>query len=139
MQRGPELCWITTSDRDYCRPRAGRTNRLVRLGRIGFDHVAGYLRNGLQSLESRPDLIAFTERLSAPFAAEFLSSNEPPVVIDVRTPREHEQKNSEEPEHSAESTYRAPAGIPNESALARLLCRGLSILNRRESFAKGRI
>ncbi|MGC0772339.1 MAG: MBL fold metallo-hydrolase [Candidatus Acidiferrum sp.] len=74
----------------------GRENEsAIRLGRIGFDHVAGYLRNGLQNLESRPDLIAFTERLSAQFAAELLSSNEPPVVIDVRTPREHEQKQIE--------------------------------------------
>jgi hydroxyacylglutathione hydrolase len=64
----------------------------IRLGRIGFDHVAGYLHNGLKSLESRPDLIAFTERLSAPFAAELLSSAQPPLAIDVRAPREREQK-----------------------------------------------
>jgi glyoxylase-like metal-dependent hydrolase (beta-lactamase superfamily II)/rhodanese-related sulfurtransferase len=63
----------------------------VRLGRIGFDHIAGYLENGLQSLESRPELVASTERLSAPFAAERLSSPQPPLVIDVRTPREHAQ------------------------------------------------
>jgi hydroxyacylglutathione hydrolase len=64
----------------------------VRLGRIGFDHVAGYLQNGLLSLTSRPELVAFTERLSAPFAAELLSSSQPPLVIDVRAPREREQK-----------------------------------------------
>jgi len=64
----------------------------VRLGRIGFDNVAGYLQNGLQSLESRPELIAITERLSAPFAAEVLSSSQPPLTIDVRAPREREQK-----------------------------------------------
>jgi len=64
----------------------------VRLGRIGFDHVAGYLQNGLHSLESRPELIAKAERLSAPFAAELLSSNQPPLVVDVRAPREREQK-----------------------------------------------
>ena len=64
----------------------------VRLGRIGFDHVAGYLQNGLHSLESRPELVAFTERLSAQFAAELLSSSQPPLAIDVRTPREREQK-----------------------------------------------
>src|SRR5262249_29917362 len=62
------------------------------LGRIGFDHAAGYLQDGLRSLESRPELVAFTERLSAQFAAELLSSSEPPLVIDVRTPREREQK-----------------------------------------------
>ena len=74
----------------------GRENEsAVRLGRIGFDHVAGYLQNGLRSLESRPDLVAFTERLSAQFAAELLSSNQPPLAIDVRGPREREQKHIE--------------------------------------------
>jgi hydroxyacylglutathione hydrolase len=71
----------------------GRENEsAIRLGRIGFDHVAGYLQGGLQSLESRPELIAFTERLSAPFAAELLSSAQPPLAIDVRAPRERDQK-----------------------------------------------
>jgi glyoxylase-like metal-dependent hydrolase (beta-lactamase superfamily II) len=71
----------------------GRENEsAIRLGRIGFDHVAGYLQNGLQSLESRPELIAFTDRLSAQYAAELLSSNQPPLAIDVRAPREREQK-----------------------------------------------
>src|SRR5216684_629283 len=64
----------------------------VRLGRIGFDHVAGYLQKGMRSLEPRPDLVAFTEHLSAPFAEELLSSSQPPLAIDVRTPREREQK-----------------------------------------------
>jgi hydroxyacylglutathione hydrolase len=71
----------------------GRENEsAIRLGRIGFDHVAGYLQGGLRSLESRPELIAFTERLSAPFAAELLSSAQPPLAIDVRAPRERDQK-----------------------------------------------
>ena len=64
----------------------------IRLGRIGFDHVAGYLQDGLRSLDSRPELIAKTERLSAPFASEVLSSSQPPLVVDVRAPREREQK-----------------------------------------------
>ena len=64
----------------------------IRLGRIGFDHVAGYLQNGLNSLKSRPELIAFTERLSPQFAAELLLTSEPPLVIDVRAPRERERK-----------------------------------------------
>lgn len=67
----------------------------VRLGRIGFDHVAGYLQDGLHTLEPRPELVAFTERLSAPFAAELLSSSAPPLAIDVRAPREREQKHIE--------------------------------------------
>lgn len=64
----------------------------VRLGRIGFDRIAGYLVDGVSSLEARPECMVRTERLSAPLAAELLASNEAPVAVDVRTPREREQK-----------------------------------------------
>jgi hydroxyacylglutathione hydrolase len=71
----------------------GRENEsAIRLGRIGFDHVAGYLKDGLHSLESRPELTVTTERLSATFAAELLSSAQPSQAVDVRTPRERGQK-----------------------------------------------
>jgi len=63
----------------------------IRLGRIGFDHIAGYLQDGLRSLESRPDLTTSTERLSAPVAAARLADNAP-VVVDVRTPQERDEK-----------------------------------------------
>ena len=42
----------------------------MRLGRIGFDQVVGYLEDGLHSVESRPELMMSTERLSAQVAAE---------------------------------------------------------------------
>ncbi len=38
----------------------------LRLGRIGFDHVKGYLSGGMASLADRPDLVWPTERVSAP-------------------------------------------------------------------------
>ena len=60
----------------------------LRLGRIGFDDVAGYLKDGLGALASRPDLLETTERVSAVMLAEELGSGEPPVVIDIRTPGE---------------------------------------------------
>lgn len=60
----------------------------LRLGRIGFDHVKGYLRNGMEALAQRPDLVWSTERVSAPMLAQELASPNPPVVIDIRTPRE---------------------------------------------------
>jgi len=44
---------------------------------------------------ARPELVAFTERLSVQFAAELLSSSEPPLTIDVRAPRERAQKHIE--------------------------------------------
>jgi hydroxyacylglutathione hydrolase len=64
----------------------------MRLGRIGFDHVAGYLLDGLGSLQSRPDLVAFTECLSAQYASDLLSSAQSPLAIDVRAPGERERK-----------------------------------------------
>ena len=60
----------------------------LRLGRIGFDHVKGYLRSGMASLSKRADLVWPTERASVLMLAEELSGAEPPVVLDVRTPRE---------------------------------------------------
>ena len=66
----------------------------TRLGRIGFDHVVGYLGDGLHALESRPELMASTERLSAQVASERMAaaSGKVPLAIDVRTSREREQK-----------------------------------------------
>ncbi len=42
--------------------------------------------------KSRPELTVTTERLIAPVVAERLSSAQPPPAIDVRAPREREQK-----------------------------------------------
>jgi len=64
----------------------------LRLGRIGFDHVAGYLQGGMQSLENRPDRVDGTERATGARVAELLASPEPPLVLDVRAPKEWEQK-----------------------------------------------
>jgi hydroxyacylglutathione hydrolase len=63
----------------------------IRLGRIGFDHIVGYLNDGLRSLESHPELTATTERVSAPLAAERLATREP-IAVDVRMPREYDEK-----------------------------------------------
>jgi hydroxyacylglutathione hydrolase len=60
----------------------------LRLGRIGFDHVKGYLDGGMEALAARPDLVWPTERLSAPMVAEELAGADPPLVLDIRNPRE---------------------------------------------------
>jgi hydroxyacylglutathione hydrolase len=60
----------------------------MRLGRIGFDNVAGYLEEGMQALEPRPDLVGRLERVTAATLAEQLEAREPPLVLDVRTERE---------------------------------------------------
>ena len=73
----------------------GRENEsAVRLGRIGFDHIVGYLRDGLRSLEARPDLTASTDRLAPSLAAERIASGEA-RVIDVRSSRERDEKHIE--------------------------------------------
>lgn len=64
----------------------------MRLGRIGFDHIAGYLKDGVQALEARPELMTGTERtVPAELAAELASAN-PPMVLDVRAPKETQAK-----------------------------------------------
>jgi hydroxyacylglutathione hydrolase len=56
----------------------------LRLGRIGFDHVRGYLRGGMAALADRPDLVWPTERVSAQMMVDELSGAEAPLLIDVR-------------------------------------------------------
>jgi hydroxyacylglutathione hydrolase len=60
----------------------------LRLGRIGFDHVKGYLHGGMEALAGRPDLVWPTERISAPMVAEELAGPDPPLLLDIRNPRE---------------------------------------------------
>jgi hydroxyacylglutathione hydrolase len=60
----------------------------LRLGRIGFDHVVGYLRGGMEALAARPDLIQSTERVNASMLAEELASPNPLLILDIRTPAE---------------------------------------------------
>ena len=45
----------------------------VRLGRIGFDHIVGFLRDGLRSLNSSPDLVTTTESFSPQYAFETIA------------------------------------------------------------------
>lgn len=71
----------------------------TRLGRIGFDHVAGYLEAGMQSLESQMDLVSRTERLDPVTLVAELNAPEPPVVLDVRSPAERKTQRIERSLH----------------------------------------
>jgi hydroxyacylglutathione hydrolase len=67
----------------------------MRLGRIGFDQVAGYLQDGLHSVQARPDLLRTTERVSAQVAADRVAgaaAERAPILVDVRAPAERQQK-----------------------------------------------
>jgi hydroxyacylglutathione hydrolase len=89
----------------------------MRLGRIGFDSVVGYLQDGLHSLASRPELSTSTERVSPALAAERLLAAEPPQVVDVRSPREYAAKHIDGSvnlplNHLAERAQELPADRP---------------------------
>jgi len=60
---------------------------VLRLGRIGFDHVHGYLPGGMEALAGRPDLVCFTERISVLVAADEVTKSQG-LLLDVRTSRE---------------------------------------------------
>jgi hydroxyacylglutathione hydrolase len=82
----------------------------VRLGRIGFDHIVGYLNDGLRSLDAKPDLVTTTESFSPQYALERMAvtrssaglkavansnlgaDSATPIVIDVRNPGERAKK-----------------------------------------------
>jgi hydroxyacylglutathione hydrolase len=64
----------------------------MRLGRIGFDHVRGYLNGGMEALAARPDLVWPTERITALMVRDELASRDAPFLLDVRNPREWEAK-----------------------------------------------
>jgi hydroxyacylglutathione hydrolase len=71
----------------------------LRLGRIGFDHVSGYLEGGLASADDGVARIATTERVGADVAASRLASATPPMIIDVRTAPERAQKRIDDSVH----------------------------------------
>ncbi len=115
----------------------GRENEAaVRLGRIGFDNIVGYLADGLLSLASRPDLTVSTERISPSLAAERLASSDShgPLAVDVRAPGEYQQK-------SLHGSMNVPLNhlverareLPKDRPLPRFLRGRLSLLDRCQS------
>jgi hydroxyacylglutathione hydrolase len=74
----------------------------LRLGRIGFDRVEGFLDGGLAAVDREPEgsarrgpfgsAVVTTDRLSPHTAAERIAGSNPPLMIDVRTPTERSAK-----------------------------------------------
>jgi hydroxyacylglutathione hydrolase len=60
----------------------------MRLGRIGFDRVEGYLQGGMEPVSKKPALVSEIARVTALDLAAELDSAKPPVVLDVRAPQE---------------------------------------------------
>ena len=60
---------------------------MIRLGRIGFDQVKGFLKDGLMSFTDRPELVSQTKRISAQALKEL---DEKATIIDIRSGSEWE-------------------------------------------------
>jgi glyoxylase-like metal-dependent hydrolase (beta-lactamase superfamily II)/rhodanese-related sulfurtransferase len=61
---------------------------VMRLGRIGFDNVAGYLQGDMDALRDRPELVRRLDRITAVALDEQLHGESRPLVVDVRTEKE---------------------------------------------------
>ena len=73
---------ILIADRDHVE------EAIMRLGRIGFDNVSGYLDGGMLALANRPELIAQTSRVTAVAAHNLIRDRDDVQVIDVRAESE---------------------------------------------------
>jgi len=67
----------------------------LRLGRIGFDNVTGYLDGGMLTLRDRDDLLAVTPQASADAVHGWVGAPDAPYLLDVRTPSEWQQQHIE--------------------------------------------
>ena len=60
----------------------------VRLGRIGYDNIAGYLQDGMSALSNRSDLISRTQKLTAQEVCEEREFTTNSMILDVRSDSE---------------------------------------------------
>jgi hydroxyacylglutathione hydrolase len=72
----------------------GEEEAVMRLGRIGFDNVAGFLAGGMAAVAARDDLLERTSRITPAALCDWLGGRRPdmagrPVVVDVRSEAEH--------------------------------------------------
>ncbi len=71
-------------------PEGREEETAVRLARIGFDHVTGFLPHAEQTLVDHPDLVSHASRLTPHQLSEVMASDDAPVLVDVRNAGERE-------------------------------------------------
>ncbi|MFN5906384.1 MAG: MBL fold metallo-hydrolase [Planctomyces sp.] len=89
---------------------------VMRLGRIGFDNVAGYLQDGMQALQQHPEFVQTVPRITAAALAR-QQQHVPTFVLDVRSEKEyaivHLQGSSNVPlTHLRERLHQIPTDQP---------------------------
>ena len=78
----PELPIVLIADSEQAR------QAVLRLARIGFDHVVGYLKNGTLALTATPELIHAVHQITVEDLDAHLLSGDPPYIVDVRSQEE---------------------------------------------------
>jgi rhodanese-related sulfurtransferase/glyoxylase-like metal-dependent hydrolase (beta-lactamase superfamily II) len=73
-------------------PPGRESEAAIRLARIGFHNVSGYLEGGMAALQNRDDLLAYTTQTSAKALAAVMGAPDAPYILDVRTPGEWQQR-----------------------------------------------
>ncbi|MFJ4188399.1 rhodanese-like domain-containing protein [Kitasatospora sp. NPDC089509] len=83
---------VLTPDRTLAiiAPQDRQDEVVTRLARIGFDHIAGYLRDPGNALPALADDLTPASRLTADRLRTALAGEQPPTVLDVRTCGERE-------------------------------------------------
>ncbi len=103
----------------------------MRLGRIGFDSVVGYLRDGISALESRTDLMTGTTRVTPAEAADALGLvNAADRPRHPRAARVAEIAHRGQRQYPVESSRRADRGSARQPARARALRGWVSLIDR---------
>ena len=83
-------------DRDYpiviiAEPGCER-EAMIQLGRVGYDRIVGYLKGGMQALNSTPELVQCTKRITASTLSKELEKPDSLLILDVRTEQEWQQR-----------------------------------------------
>lgn len=65
---------------------------ILRLSRIGLDHVEGYLKNGFEALHMTPELVRSVQRITVEHLNDQLMAADCPHILDVRTSEEWSQR-----------------------------------------------
>jgi glyoxylase-like metal-dependent hydrolase (beta-lactamase superfamily II)/rhodanese-related sulfurtransferase len=73
----------------------GESEAAMRLARIGFHNVSGYLEGGMAALQDRDDLLAYTPQTSAATLERLIDAPDAPYLLDVRAPGEWQQRRIE--------------------------------------------
>jgi glyoxylase-like metal-dependent hydrolase (beta-lactamase superfamily II)/rhodanese-related sulfurtransferase len=95
----------------------------TRLGRIGFDRIAGFLRGGVAAARNRPAELVRGARVDREALAKRLAAPSPPQVVDVRTNGEWNAGHIEGALHLVlDDLSKSLAKVPKERELV-LVCK----------------